>query len=492
VYVNDSTDRLLTAKPRKLPGRVRNCAAGIFVGLGLLISILGAHAASQPKTQTAKPAARSGLSLKTAINDALASNPHTQSSRAGQRVASGQRVQARSTLLPHLSAKVSQSRERDNLKARGLNFGSVYSPQAGGKSPVFPSTTTYNRFQAGLSVKQKIFDYSAWQRYHAAQQAQHAASARVGAASTQVAAKTERQYIAVLAAREKITAARADLKLARQLLSLAHGRHNVGVATNVDVARARTRLSQAKTRLARARTARTRAVIQLERTIGIKIGKPLKLASHLEFLHVPLVATTQGAVQRALANRNDIQVARDRVKQGEKQLSAARARRLPTVSFSGSWGTAGNTPARGEDTTYQIGAEISVPIFTGGQISGRIDSASGQLSQRRIQLRDKRRGVAQNVRIARRTLKSLATEVRSARTNLKQAKAELKQARDQYRNGTRDNIAVVNAQSSLASARQQRVRALADYTRARIQRAAALGLARHFRIDRALANGSHH
>ncbi|NNC24295.1 TolC family protein [Salinisphaera sp. USBA-960] len=461
-------------------------------GAGLLAassSVLAASSGQTPPKQT-HTGKQPELSLQSAINDALATNPRTRSAAAGRQAAAGQRTQARSALLPHLSGHITQSRQRNNLKARGLDFGSAFSslPLPPGQQPSFPSTITYDRFQANLSLEQKIFDYSAWQRYHAAQKGAHAASARLRAARTKVAAQTARQYVDVLAAKQKITAAQADAKLAQKLLSLAQGQKRVGVATAVDVARAKTRKARAETRLARARTNRTRAAIKLKRTIGMDLSQPLALANQLTFLPVPL-ATADGAVQRALANRSDITVAKDQVAKGKKNLSAARARRLPTLSVKGAFGTAGNTPTRNEDTTYRIGAQISVPLFNGGAISGHIDSAAGQLSQDRVELHDKQRAVAQNVRVARRTLQTLATEVRAARANLSQANAELGQARRRFKNGTRNNIAVVDAQSALASARQQRISALADYTRARIKRTAALGLAQRFRLDEALTHG---
>lgn len=473
--------RLHTRRCNLLP--LRPALAALVLSL-ITIAASGASPGMASPSQ-ADAADRPKLSLHRAIDKALASNPATQSSRAGQTVAGGQATQSRAALLPHLSAEIKQSRQRDNLKARGFDLD----PPSVSGAPSFPSTITYNRFQADISLKQKLFDYSAWQRYHAAKAGEHAASAHVDAARTDVAKQTARKYVAVLSANEQIAAAKANSTLANDLLSLAQRQNQVGIATGVDVARAKTRQAKAQTNLARAHTQRTRAALKLKRTIGVTLGQPIQLSDRLAYQPVPLTPA-DGAVERAMTNRSDLQVARDQVKQGRKRLSAAKSRRLPTVSVRGAYGTTGNTPTQNKATTYRVGAQVNVPLFNGGAIAGRVDSAAGQLSQQRIQLRDKQRRVEQTVRVARQTLKTLAAEVRAARTNQRQAKAELKQARSRFENGTRDNIAVVNAQSALAAARRQGVNALADYTRARIKRAAALGLADQFQLNQALINGS--
>jgi outer membrane protein TolC len=57
----------------------------------------------------------------------------------------------------------------------------------------------------------------------------------------------------------------------------------------------------------------------------------------------------------------------------------------------------------------------------------------------------------------------------------------LQMARDRFGAGVGDNIEVVNAQTSLADARDSETNALAQYNAARINLAAALGRAEQFR-----------
>ena len=424
------------------------------------------------------------LSLAEAVNDALSTNVNTLLARAKQNEAAGQRVSARSAFLPHISGKISESRQKTNLAAQGFSFGSDVGPQSGTSGAPglsFPSTVTYNNFDARAKLRQTLFDYSAWQDYQGAKLGEKVAADQVAVARQQVATQAELDYVQALSARRAVAAAKANVKQAKTLLKLARDQEHVGVATGVDVTRARARLARDQADLAQRQTDRTRAEIQLARTTGLPLDANLKLTDPLVFRPMPL-GPVNTAINTALADRPEIQVARMRIARGERHLASARGQRLPTLSMEADYGASGNTPSQNDRPTYAVGASLSLPIFDGGRISGQIDSAASQLDQQRIRFHDTQRQIEQDVRTARQTLKTLAQRVRAARANLTLAKQELSRSQDRFAHGVGDNVEVVDAQSSLADARNNRINALAEYTRARINLAAALGRAQQFSL----------
>lgn len=425
------------------------------------------------------------LSLSEAVNDALAQNVQTLLARAAQAQAQGQRIQARSAFLPHLSASASEARRRTNLAAQGFNFGSDVGggAQTAALAGAFPSMVTYNNFDARATLRQMLFDYSAWQKYRGAQVGTQIAGDRLAVARQQVATQAELDYVSALAAGRAVRAARADIKQARALLKLARDQRRVGVATGVDVTRARARLARDQADLAQRQTRLTRADIQLARTTGLPLDSNLRLTDPLLFRPMAL-GPIGAALGRALATRPEIAMARDEIARSSHQLAAARGKRWPTVSLKADYGASGNTPERNDRPTYAVGAQIQLPLFSGGAIGGAIDSARSQLAQRRIHLHDTRRQVEADVRTARRTLETLNQRVRAARSNLTLARQEMQRARDRFAHGVGDNIEVVDAQADLADARNGLINALAEYTRARINLAAAMGRAPQFRLQR--------
>lgn len=445
------------------------------------LSLAGIAAAATPEGAAPRPA--TALSMQAAIAGALATNVDTLVAEAGKQEAAGQLTTARSEFLPHISGQVSQERRQNNLAAQGFDFGSDLGDAAGalGRNVSFPTTVTYNSFDARATLRQTLFDYSAWQDYQSAKVGRRLADTQLAVAREQVASQAELDYVALASARAEVDAARADVRQAETLFKLAQDQRQAGVATGVDVTRARARLEGDRATVAQRRAAAVRARIQLARTVGLPLGQPIRLADDLVFRPMPAGDITS-ALNSALASRPEIALARQQIEQREHDLASARGQRLPTLGLQASYGESASTPTENDHPTYTVGATLSVPIFSGGAIHGRIDSAASRLNQQQIRYRDTRDQVEADVRTARETLVTLAARVRAARSNLTLATDELKRSRDRFAHGVTDTVEVVDAQSSLANARSSRIDALAEYTRARINLAAALGRAQQFSL----------
>lgn len=423
----------------------------------VLSALLAAHAG-------AATAAPRTLSVRDAINEALHNNVHVLMAAAGRVEAAGEQAQARAALLPHLSAGISQSRQQINLAAQGISF------------PGVPPTVTYNNFQARLQLQQKLIDLSAWQSYQSAKAARAAADARQAVAWEQIAAETALNYVEELRAQQAVDAAQADLELAQSLAKLAVDQHAAGIASGVDVARAKTSLSQRRVRLAQAQTGLAQAQILLARVTGLPQGQPLLLTGSLDF--TPTVTEdTATSIHDAFEQRPELRLATERVRSGRHRLSAARNARLPSLGVTGAYGDTGSTPRENNEQTYRVEASLEMPIFSGGAISGRINAAASRVDQAQLQVRDTRQQIEQDVRLAMRTLDTNAQQVVAARDNRNLAMRELKLSRDRFAAGVSNNIEVIDAQTSLANARNGLVSALAQYASARVNLAAAQGQA---------------
>lgn len=461
--------------------RSRHNRTIIALWLGLMLApslAMAAHTGTTSTTLDQRP-----LSLAEAVHDALSANVDTLLARARQKEAAGERITARSAFLPHLSGQISQSRRQTNLAAQGFDFdsdtGSLPGAPAG---PSFPSTVTYNNFDARATLRQTLFDYSAWQDYQAAKLGETAAADQLAVAREQVATQAELDYVQALATARAVKAAKANVKLAQTLLQLARDQKHVGVATGVDVTRARSRLARSQADLAQRRTQHTRAMIQLARTTGLPLDSRLQLTDSLAFQITP-IGPLDADLDTALARRPEMKLAHTRIARGKRHLASVRGQRLPTVSLEADYGSSGNTPYTHDRPTYTIGANLNLPLFAGGEIAGRVDSATSKLEQKRIRLRDTRHQIEQDVRTSRQTLRTLTQRVHATQSNLELARQELQRSRDRFAHGVGDNIEVVDAQSSLAQARYSRINALAEYTRARINLAAALGHAQQFSLQ---------
>lgn len=405
------------------------------------------------------------------IAAAVANNLTTKLAHAQDDAARARVLQAASSLLPSVLGTASQSRVyRENLAAQGLTFGGI-------PSLIGP----YNSFDARFQLTQTLFDLSTIRRYRAAGAGRDLAASQEALAREQVAAAAALSYIEAVRARKAVASAQADADLADSLLKLAQDQHGHGTATGLDVVRAKTRSSDAQVALLRAQVAEREAGLRLKRLAGWPLSQELDLKDDLATDTTALPAI-EDSLTLAGAARPEILVARGQLRVDDELLAAAKSERAPSLTASANIGLSGNQPDGGARTTGSIGAGLSLPIFSGGAITGRIDEAGSVREQSAARLADIRVQVEEDVRLAYQDSQEAAQEAQAAAQTVELAQQELRMSQDRYGAGTGDNIEVVTAQAELAQARDGYVASLAKLQDARVNLAAALGQAQTFTL----------
>ena len=155
------------------------------------------------------------------------------------------------------------------------------------------------------------------------------------------------------------------------------------------------------------------------------------------------------------------------------QLSA-KGKTWPRLSVQAQGGYNGNH--LGDlSWTRLIGGSISFPVYSGGETAAKIEEARLNELSLQIQRREAELRVEEEVRRDLLAYRSAESRERLAEENARLALDELTLATDRFVNGVSSSIEVDNAQTSVASARDARVSALADREQARIELARATG-----------------
>jgi outer membrane protein len=411
------------------------------------------------------------VGVRDAIDSAIETNLTTKLAQAETEAARAQALEAASALLPSVLGTASQSRVfRQNLAAIGLSGG-----------PIQPLIGPYNSFDARLRLTQTLFDLSSIKKFQAAGAGKELAARQEEAAREQVAAAASLAYVEALRARKAVAAAQADDELAKRLSAQAQDQEKAGTANGVDVVRAQTRESAAGVELLQAQVAERDAAIRLSRVAGWPLGDQLFFLEDLSTAAIS-AETLEHALAAAQELRPEIAAARERARENALLVAAAQAERAPSIVGLADAGLSGNQPDSGARTTGSIGAALSVPIFTGGFIRGRVAAARAEKSRADALLADAVAQVEEDVRLAYEHLSEAVRQVSAAEQTRSLAEQELKMAEDRYEAGAGDNVAVVTAQAELAQARSSFVSSLAGEHDARIDLAAALGEARDFKL----------
>lgn len=413
------------------------------------------------------------LSLDEAIQLAIQNNLATLLARERRREAEGFRQESMAGLLPNITGTAYQANVTQNLAALGFQPGT------------FPGITNtfigpFNNFDARARLVQTIFSLSAIRNYQAGQSLVRVAGLQEELAREQVASGTAINYLEALRAERAVAAAEANVELAQTLRQLAKDQRDAGVATGVDVTRAEVRLAQEEVRLAQAQTSSEQARLNLQRVVGLPLESPLTLTDQLRFTDEPLPAV-ETAVAQAAQTRREVRIAEEQIRTSELERKAVRAEYLPSVEFVGDYGVSGITPANTDLPTRRAAIQLNVPIFNGGLTRGRLTVATSRERQAELELGNVRGQVEEDVRLALSSLRTAAAQVRAADESVSLAQRELELSRDRFRAGVADNLEVVNAQTSLANARDAQITALTLYNAARLNLAAALGRAESFR-----------
>ena len=398
------------------------------------------------------------LSLQDAMKAAIDENPNVQLFKERITQAKDQAFTQLGTMLPNISATASGARRRFFLGS--------FAGRAGVSSPL-------DFYDTRIFLTQNIFSLSLIQKWRAARTNVEVSALNSAATNMDTMATVGLAYLETLRAEAAVKARMADVKLNNELLRLAVERKFAGMATNLDVTRAKVQLENEKQRLLVARNEYGRAKLNLIRAIGLSFEVALDLTDKLKLHKVP-EQTVEEALQVATKHRVELKAQEKRVRLAQLSLSSVTMERVPSLSGSGDVGMIGNQIPEAL-TTDNIQVLLSIPIFDGGQREGRISESKSLVIQETIRTRDIRYQIALEVRDALLTLESTQQQVAVAQDGLRFSLQELDLARQRFTVGVATNIEVTDAQTSVAQARDNLIEALFNFNASRVNLARAQG-----------------
>ncbi len=280
-------------------------------------------------------------------------------------------------------------------------------------------------------------------------------------------------YLQAIAAEARVETAEAQVKTAQTLYDRASDRQKAGVVPAIDALRAQVELHSQKQQLIAVRNDLAKQKLSLSRIIGLPLGQEFVLtdkAPYATLVPPPL----DEALRRAYLARADYQAALAQMRSAELERRAASAERYPTFDVEGDFGDVGVTPAS-SNGTFHVAGTVTVPIFQGGKAHADGLQAEAALRQAKSRLEDLRGQIDNDVRNALLDLSAAADQVEVARSAVDLAEQTLTQAQDRFAAGVTDNLEVVQAQQSVASAHENYISSLYAHNLAKVELARSLG-----------------
>lgn len=163
------------------------------------------------------------------------------------------------------------------------------------------------------------------------------------------------------------------------------------------------------------------------------------------------------AVKEALNERVEKKLAELNVRIKEVNLRTKKLSFLPKIYFNAQYSYFGqNEEALDSDNfgnRYQLGLQMSIPLFTGLSNSAKTAKAKHSLNKSKIDLRDLNEKISLEVAKAYSDLKTNLEKVETQKRNVKLAKKGLEIAQSRYENQISNQLEILDAQLSLKSAK---------------------------------------
>jgi NodT family efflux transporter outer membrane factor (OMF) lipoprotein len=392
----------------------------------------------------------------------LADNsPDLQAALARYQQARAFADQLRSGLFPSLALSAEGSRARQ----------SETSPPTGRSSPRY-----YNAYGTGVEAS---YEVDLWGRVRNDVQAgkleASAAAADLQSARLSLQAQLADYYIA-LNGLDREAALLADTVAAyERALALTKERHDAGIVSGLDVARAQTQLETARSQYAQNQAQRA----TLDHAIAALVGESpsqfslMPRRTPLQFPEIP-----RDVPASLLQRRPDIAAAQRRTAAANASVGVARSAYFPAVTLSGVYGFESNRSSdwlTAPNAAWSVGPSLLLELFDAGRRRARIEQAKAVLDEAGAVYRSVVLNAFREVEDSLALLHHLSNAAQSERLAVTSAQRSLEFAMNRYREGAVSYLEVVQSQTTALAAQRNALDLETRQLRASVALIRALG-----------------
>ncbi len=384
---------------------------------------------------------------------------------------------ARSSLLPQLQSRITQTYTRQGTAAASL-----------GQQPE-------RMLDGGVSFSLPLYAEDAWAGYGSQRRLQQVHEGQRDQLRLDVVLEAAEAYLAVLQARTLADVRRSNLFRTRANLEVARLREGVGSSSRADIYRWQGEVATARRDVIAAESQVRLGLLELKRLLNRPLGAPLapravtlgdaallsQDSTVLSWLDDParFAILTQFLVAEALRISPELEQAEASISAQRRQHTAAgRAFWLPQLSLQGG---VSNVFGRGgagagvpvvpgpssfpvaPDLTWQFRVEASLPLFTGFERNATRAQTGFQLDRLEVQRDAARLAVEQRVRASLVNAASTYAAIALTRDAADAAGQNYALVSDAYTSGAASITTVLDAQDAALSASEAAANAVHDF-----------------------------
>jgi len=398
------------------------------------------------------------LSLADVTEVALCNNPQTRESYANAKVQAAQLGIAKSAFLPPLT---------DNFSINE-NYANPKSASRGRE---------YNNLSNNLAASYLLYDFGNRDAaLENARQLLNAVSATQSAIVQNLLLAAIKAYYQVQTDIALLAATKESESFNLESFKSAEAKYKAGVSTPADKLQAETAYAQAVLTRVTAEGALKTDYGILANVMGLNANMPLKITA---IDNAPVNASEierdiNQLIEYARVRRPDLVASEAQVNAAKATIEASRAAAKPTITV-GLSNSFSDGSSLSSSNTSTLGFTLSVPLFAGYAPTYKIRSAEAAAEVKEAQRDQLKLQISLDVWTAFQNLRTAHETIKSADVLVNSAKESARVALGRYKAGVGNIIDTLNAQSALASANQQKIKADLSRNIARAALAQAIG-----------------
>lgn len=365
------------------------------------------------------------------------------------RIADQERLpQARAQMLPYITAGAGAELENSR------------------RSSTLSDSRSNRRADWSLALVQPLFNLPAWNALERADFQVTQADIAHRIAYQDLLLRTAQAYFDILAVQDSLHALMSEKAAIAHQFRAAQQGFELGATTITDAHEAQARLDLVLASEVNLRNELQLAEDALARIIGEHPGELAALPSQVT-LPTPIPDRLEDWSAQAAHGSLTVANADLQTRIAQTEIDIARGLHAPTVDFVARTGSASDygmdgyrSGRRSLDST--VGVQLSIPVFTGGEISSRVREQTSRLQQARALLEDARRATVQAAQRYYKGVVSGLSQVAALQAAERSSRAALEANRTGYEIGVRINIDVLNAEQQLYATQRALARARYD------------------------------
>ncbi|QDD11645.1 TolC family protein [Candidatus Methylopumilus rimovensis] len=398
------------------------------------------------------------LSLLEVTEAALCHNPNTKEVYANAKIQAAEVGVARSLFFPSLRDTVAVTENQIRSQTRGQN--------------------SFRNTQNQIVASYLLYDFGGRNaNLENANQLLKAASATQDAIVQRVLLSAVNAFYQVHANKAILKASIESERLFEESFKAAEAKYIAGIATPADKLQVNTSFANATlTRLTNEGLLRI-AYGNLAAIMGAAPGTPIEIIDNdMNVMPEFIDQDIQALIEQAIIQRPDLIATESELKASVANIESVKAEAKPKVRIEASNQYDSETIFLKDINSSQVGISVTIPFFEGYKPSYLIRSAEATAELKASKRDQLRLQVSLDVWTAYQNLKTANESIKASQILLTSAEESSHVALGRYKEGVGNVIDTLNAQSALASAKQQKIQSILNWNIARTTLAQSIGV----------------